>query len=280
VSGRIAKAMARDAEHLQRIEAVKGSVFVVTTGLLFFAISFLQLRRIREDEILIARQQESLLQGQRREVAARFAATLAHELNNLLQSLNGLLETWRDTGSADPASAELREGLRTAADRLGRLARRISSTAHEGLPDPREKADLAAEVRQVVALVRNHPDVRRCSVLPVRQDPVPVTFQRALFEEALMNLVINAAQAAGPGGRIEVNVIHDDPDAVVEVHDNGPGIPPEIGARVFDPCFSTKPGGSGLGLLAVTAFAHSHRGSARAGRSPLGGAQFTLRIPC
>lgn len=102
---------------------------------------------------------------------------------------------------------------------------------------------------------------------------------RTLLEEAVLNLLINAAQAGGPAGQMEVRLITEPAVAMLEIHDSGPGVPDDIAKDIFEPCFTTKPDGSGIGLLAVKAFAASCRADVSVGRSLLGGALFQLRIP-
>ena len=102
---------------------------------------------------------------------------------------------------------------------------------------------------------------------------------KELLEQAVLNLIVNAAQAAGSHGRIELAVRRTAHALLLEVHDNGPGIPPEKAEAIFDAGYTTKGNGTGLGLLSVQAFAAACRGRISVARSPLGGAAFQLAIP-
>ena len=106
-----------------------------------------------------------------------------------------------------------------------------------------------------------------------------LALNRTLFEGATLNLLINAAQAAGPTGQVEVRLTAEDNAALLAVADSGPGVPDDLVKDIFEPCFTTKPDGTGIGLLAVTAFAASCGADVSVGRSHLGGALFQLRIP-
>ena len=107
---------------------------------------------------------------------------------------------------------------------------------------------------------------------PVMADPVRLT-------QALLNLVINAIQAVERKGRVEVNAALADRVVCVAVSDNGPGIPPEKLASIFDPYFTTKAEGSGLGLWIAQQIVTAHGGSLQAQNGPAGGAVLTMRLP-
>ena len=96
----------------------------------------------------------------------------------------------------------------------------------------------------------------------------------------ILNLVKNAAEAAGLGGRVEVGV---EPapggGAAVTVDDTGPGLSAEARARLFEPFFTTRETGTGLGLAVSQGIVRAHGGELAAGGSPAGGARFTVRLP-
>jgi signal transduction histidine kinase len=95
----------------------------------------------------------------------------------------------------------------------------------------------------------------------------------------LLNIIINAADAVGGSGRIMVK-LSDNPERIrLEVHDNGPGIPEQVRDRVLEPFYTTKPYGSGLGLLSVRHCAEVHRGAFGIESSPLGGTCVFMDFP-
>jgi signal transduction histidine kinase len=95
----------------------------------------------------------------------------------------------------------------------------------------------------------------------------------------VLNLVKNAAEAAGAAGRIEVRVDSAPGDARVTVRDSGPGFSREARAKLFEPFFTTKDTGTGLGLAVSQGIVHAHGGEIDAESLPGGGAQFTVRLP-
>jgi signal transduction histidine kinase len=138
---------------------------------------------------------------------------------------------------------------------------------------------VAATIGQIVELARRHPDVRFCALRMGDTAPGVLPLHKELFEQAVLNLIVNAAQAAGSRGQIELAVVRTAQALVLEVHDNGPGISDEKADAIFEAGFTTKSAGSGLGLLSVQAFAASCRGRISVARSPLGGAVFRLALP-
>jgi signal transduction histidine kinase len=102
---------------------------------------------------------------------------------------------------------------------------------------------------------------------------------RAKLRQAVFNLVKNAVEAAGFDGRVEVRVGETSGGPHIRVSDTGPGIPPELRRRLFEPLFTTKESGTGLGLAVSRAIARAHGGELAAEAPPGGGARFTLRLP-
>ena len=279
VSGYLATRAAGTPEHLHEIETVKGIAFIVVTGVLFFAISYLRLRRIRRQEQTIIVQEKTLLQAERRLLAAMSAATVAHDLNNLLMALLGLVDGLKRREKDDPFLLAMRKALDVSIDKLCHLAKRLTSVVNRAVPEKAEDVDMKATLHELVAVVRKHPDARFCRMSLSGVAPLTLVLNRTLFEEAVLNLLINAAQAAGMRGQVEVCLTTEQGAALLAIHDSGPGVADDIVKDIFEPCFTTKPEGSGIGLMAVMAFTASCGADVSVGRSPLGGALFQLRIP-
>jgi two-component system sensor histidine kinase HydH len=277
-SGQVAARVAKTPEELRRIETIKGAVFIIVTGVFFFVYSFVQWRRIQRQQETIRTQEASLLQSERKLVAAMSAATVAHDVNNLIMSLYGLVEALKAREGEDPFLRSMSEQIGLFIDKLSHLAKRLTTAVGRATQERNEEVDLQKTIRELAEVIRKHPDVRTCAV-NAELASARLILHRTLFEEAVVNLVINAAQATGPGGRIDINLSTEPGAVILAVHDNGPGVPEELAKDIFEPCFTTKPEGTGIGLLAVRAFAASCGAALSVGRSPLGGAVFQLRIP-
>jgi len=99
------------------------------------------------------------------------------------------------------------------------------------------------------------------------------------LRQALVNLILNAVQAASPGGEVWVLVRREGASVAIDVEDTGPGVAESVRGRLFEPLITTKDHGSGLGLALVKRVAERHGGSVGHEPRPGGGARFTFRIP-
>ncbi len=100
-----------------------------------------------------------------------------------------------------------------------------------------------------------------------------------LFKQALLNLFINARQAMPDGGELILTTRRDGPWIVLDVTDTGVGMSDEVRSRIFDAFYSTRPGGSGLGLPTTRKIIEAHGGSIHVESEPGKGSQFTIRLP-
>jgi signal transduction histidine kinase len=225
-----------------------------------------------------------LAAAEKRDLLARLLGRLAHEVRNPLSSLDihfQLLE--EDLVSLAP---QLREQLGARLEIIhGELARlegiverflRLAGPAGVDL-EPVEVGKILSHVCELLrpeAAARGIEIVSRVEgALPrVMADPVRLT-------QALLNLMINAIQAVERKGRVEVSGAVADGQVCVAVSDNGPGIPADKLASIFDPYFTTKSEGSGLGLWIAQQIVTAHGGALQAQNGASGGAVLTMRLP-
>ena len=160
-------------------------------------------------------------------------------------------------------------------DRLKRIVDEFSQFAR--LPRPTLAVlDLKATVEPVMALYAPHHglayEVQLASDVRVKAD-------RDQLTQVLVNLVKNAEETMTEGGRITVRVMAEDGVGVLEVEDEGRGIPPELKSRLFEPYVTTKPQGTGLGLAIAFRIAQEHGGQLTARDAPKRGTIFRLTLP-
>jgi signal transduction histidine kinase len=218
--------------------------------------------------------QEKLVQSEKLAGIGRLAAGVAHEINNPLGVILGYTRLMKKRN--DPAIAD---DLRIIEDETMRCREIV-----EGLLDlsrplaaPPQPVDLRELADGVLARLG---EARLLDGVKVTVEGSAVAQGHApKLRQVLLNLIKNAAEAAGAGGRVDVRLADTPDSAEVSVADSGPGIGAEAQARLFEPFFTTKDRGTGLGLAVSQAIANAHRGSIDVDVPPLGGARFTLRLP-
>lgn len=264
------------------------------------------------DRLLDAR--NALVRAEKLASVGRLAAGIAHEVGNPLSAIGNYAEVLRRRG-ADP---ELIAALERETQRIDRIVRSLLDFARPRGED-RERIDAGALARGAVNLLAQQGTLRPVAVSVAVDDQTPaIQGNRGALEQVLVNLLLNAVDAAGEGGRISVAVSptvlgpaeaqrrsQDEittagdgrerrrpsrhlpgrpdgtPAAVIVVADSGSGVPDDIRSRIFDPFFTTKdPGkGTGLGLAIVQRIVEDHGGRVDVTRAREGGAAFTVTLP-
>lgn len=217
------------------------------------------------------------------------AAGLAHEIKNPLAGIQGAVDILiRRREKTDPEREAL-EGMRHEVTRIDGTVRALLDRARPRLVSVKAMS-LSDVVRRAVNLSRGqlgHSMSRGGRVTISYEppdDPIVVNIDAAQIEDAVLNLIINAIDATEGVGEVKVRVSTDQEtadreDAVIEVSDNGRGISEEDRARIFNPFFTTRSEGTGLGLPAVRRIARAHGGTVGV-ESKLGqGSTFTIRLP-
>jgi signal transduction histidine kinase len=213
--------------------------------------------------------------------AGRMAAGIAHQLKNPLAIINNAaFNLQRSSLARDPAAARQLEIIREEVDRADGIITRIMGYAElsEGRVEP---VDPRALVQSALAQVFPAGLAAGVKIETDLAKDTPTLFvQRRHLEEALVNLLQNARDAVGERGTVRVSLRRLGEDWVqLAIEDDGPGIPPELRVRVFEPYFTTKPRGSGMGLAIVQHVCELYGGRVRI-ESPLGkGTRFVLEFP-
>ncbi len=244
---------------------------ILAGAVLFRGISGLQARyleKTREAET------ERLEKERFREISA-FTSGVAHEIKNPLNSLALLFELLQKRAPAD-LGEDLRLG-KAEIQNIGRLVDRFSDATRPLHLENREFAVSEALGLAGEAVAREYPSASsRLRILP--GDPVTARGDRELLAQAVLNLAKNALEAS-PESRVEIEARRRKKGLAIEVRDTGPGIPAEDLPRVFEPFFSTKKKGMGIGLYLAQRIVQAHGGSIEAERPEDGGTRFLIHIP-
>ncbi|MFZ5443195.1 MAG: sensor histidine kinase [Myxococcota bacterium] len=248
----------------------------------------LRTRTVEDDPTLLAgfvedrtreRQlEEALRQSEKLELLGRLAGGVVHDINNLLAVLSGALDALAH-GTEDERRTALADGT-AAIGRAVEITRQLLTFSRKR-PVERTALDLNVLVGETAQVVRRllGKDVE----LVLATSPVPALLlgERALLEQVLMNLLINARDAMPAGGRITVRTAVDDAHTRLEVEDTGTGIPPEVLPRILEPFFTTKPEGqgTGIGLATVDRVVAQHHGTLHVDTAVGRGTTFRLTFP-
>jgi PAS domain S-box-containing protein len=232
-----------------------------------------------------------LVQADRLAALGTMAAGIAHEINNplayVMLNLEWIARKLPDVAH-DPAAlgalTEILEEARQGTERVSAIVRELRSfSAADG--DSRHDVDLAAVVESAIEIVSH--EIRRHARVSTDLEPAPpVWASKARLEQVVINLLLNAAQSTTEAGakpsEIRVSVRPEgDAHVVLEVSDDGAGIPQEVQPRIFDPFYSTKPAavGAGLGLSICHGIVASLGGTITAYSQPGEGATFRVVLP-
>jgi len=206
-----------------------------------------------------------------------FAAALAHEVRNPLTAIQLDLQEVEEQLPPGEARA-LQERALKELRHLDRTVEGALRTARSGRVRL-EPLDVRAPVDAALHAARPALDARGARIGWERpEQPVTVRGDGDALERLLLNLLLNAADAIDAGGTVEVSVAAGEGAVAIRVRDDGRGIPPEQVARVFEPFFSTRPGGTGVGLAVARRIAAAHGGELRLESTPGAGTTVELAL--
>jgi two-component system nitrogen regulation sensor histidine kinase NtrY len=221
-----------------------------------------------------------------------FARKLAHEIKNPLTPIQLVIqELHRSYSGADTGFAKRLADARSIIEEEVATLRRLTTefSAFARLPEvtltPADLNDFLRDASRTFEAVIADPNATQPPPevqLELSARPLPVRIDAMMLKRCLDNLLRNAAQAfAGHAGPrvVLIRSLRVGKHAVLQVHDNGPGVPIKDRARVFDPYFTTKADGTGLGLPIVMKVVLEHAGEIQCGESELGGALFSVQLP-
>jgi signal transduction histidine kinase/CheY-like chemotaxis protein len=227
-----------------------------------------------------------LLQAEKMAALGQTISGVAHELNNPLATIL----SWAERLSQKPTNDDaVRRGLETIlneSERAARIVRNLLTFARKR-QTTRAMVDINHVVRETLALRAYDQRVSNISVLDALAAGLPLVFADGYqVQQVLLNLIINAEQAmlsAHGRGVLVVRSWHDaDRETVIlEINDDGPGVPEEVQPKIFDPFFTTKEvgQGTGLGLTVAYAIVQEHGGRIRLESRPQRGASFFVELP-
>lgn len=235
--------------------------------------------RLDKVENTLSLTQQQLFETEKLSAVGLLAASVAHDIRNHLTPLTIEISL---ADQDDPARrAESLDAMRRQVDSLALLTHRLLALARPATVQ-REPTDLAALTARLVRLVRAQANLENVEIVTLCSPRLPlIPADSVQMDQVLVNLVLNAIQAmrATQGGTLTLAMDGYKEGARVRVSDTGPGVPPAHRRRLFDPFFTTRPDGAGLGLFSCRRIVQAHGGTIGVRNRPGGGTQFTLWLP-
>jgi signal transduction histidine kinase len=237
---------------------------------------------IMDDVTEATKLRERLLQNEKLAVVGQLAAQVTHEIRNPLNALGlniSMLQEDLDK-KITPANRQMLEAIEKEIARLNKVAEHYLQFVRPGQRHPVE-VPLSNIVEEVLFFLKEEFVNKKVSVVEKIEDEIlPVFVDIDQVKQAIVNLLKNATEALSPqGGVLGVTIRRDLNSAVLEIEDNGPGIPAELKNKLFQTFFTTKAKGTGLGLALTQKLILDQRGDIRCQNKLSGGTIFTIRFP-
>lgn len=226
--------------------------------------------------------QRQLIKSEKLAVIGQLAASVAHEINNPIAVMQGNLDLMRET--LGPAAVPVQTEMRLLDEQIERMRLIVQQLLQHARPEEYagyvEPLDVNDTVRACLVLVNHRLVQTQIAVVQQLEALHRVACNRQELQQVVINLLINAIGAMPQGGTLTL-ATRDTPEGTcIEVHDTGPGLSTEVQQRLFQPFFTTRRDGNGLGLSISLGLVERYGGDIRAANHTEGpGAVFTVRLP-
>lgn len=226
-------------------------------------------------EIYAARKELEETKTQKLMAIGELTARIAHDLRNPLSVIKNVIYLMQLRNS------NIDEQNKKDFDRLTRAISRMTHQIDEVLnyvtPKP---LDLQKNsIQQILHFVFERITIPSCMIIALPQKDIEIMCDREKLEIVFINLITNAIQAMNNQGKISIRIIDEDTSVLIEVEDDGPGIPNDILPKIFDPLFTTRQIGTGLGLVSCKSIIEKHGGTINVKTKVGVGTTFSIRLP-
>ncbi|PIV71532.1 MAG: two-component sensor histidine kinase [Rhodocyclales bacterium CG17_big_fil_post_rev_8_21_14_2_50_68_7] len=217
------------------------------------------------------------VESEKRAVLGEFAASVAHEVRNPLATIKTCVQAL-GSREEDPARREMMQLVTEEIERINAVIEGLLGFAR---PHDPERTEVSARelLRRLAALVGPMAEEAHVALSVLGEPELRLWVDAGQTQQILMNLVLNALQATPEGGTITLRAWREAGFACLTVSDTGHGMSDEVAHKVMEPFFTTKPGGTGLGLAVSRQLAEMNGGSIEIASLPASGTTVTLRLP-
>jgi signal transduction histidine kinase len=216
----------------------------------------------------------------------RFYAAFVHDLkaplNAMVMTLELLKLSVQETGDDGPGRDKQLRYVGVLNEEIRRFDRQLRSLLSHATPPTQQRCDLdlGALLRELEALLAPQAKHQRVTLSTrVPEQPLTLVAQADRLKQAMLNVLINALEAMPSGGTLTIELEQHNGNARVTVRDDGPGIPPELLGAIYDMHFTTKSGGTGVGLYVARSVVESHGGTIEVQSAPGRGTIFAISLP-
>ncbi|HEX6765970.1 MAG TPA: ATP-binding protein, partial [Polyangiaceae bacterium] len=229
--------------------------------------------------------QDHLVRSERLASVGRLAAGLAHEIGNPIAAVMGLEDLLLEGGLTSEEQRDFVVRMKKETERVHRILKDLLAFSRPGAEAERDvlgSGSVEAAVHDTVALLMPHPALKDVALeLDLHPELSDVALSRERLTQVVLNLVLNAADAVGAGGRVRIVAVRSEGGVRLSVEDNGPGIDPKVVGRLFEPFVTTKEvgKGTGLGLAVCRGLVESVGGSIALDQNITQGARFVVELP-
>ncbi len=258
------------------------AVILVPVTLIIVAVSWNKILarevKLKTDELLDS--QERLVRSERFAAVGEAAAYVSHEIKNPLMVIGGLARQVQKKLEGNPPLKEKLEIIQKEVQRLENFLGEIRDFTRPAAPLKKE-INLNDIIQEVEALLEGEAK-KQGITLTEHLDPALPCLQADpnQMKQVLLNLVKNAFEAMDSGGRVTLSTGCEDNHIWFAVQDTGVGMPPEVQEKIFNPFFTTKEKGTGLGLAVIHKIISDHQGTVSVQSSPEHGTTITVKLPC
>lgn len=269
--------LALDAAQAKDIRNTSILLFILLLLVLTSLLALFWARRYQRSSRQL---QEEIRRKEKLAAIGDLAAGLAHEIRNPLSSIKGFAKYFAGRSPQGSEELELAKVMAKEVDRLNRVISELLALVRP--VDLRlQQVDINEVIEHSLHLIRQDAESKNVIVHYCRNNALPlVEIDPDRLTQALLNLYLNALQAIDAGGSLDVSVgLVGQERLAITVTDSGRGINPDDLAKIFNPYFTTKATGTGLGLTIVQKVVEEHRGSITVASHAPSGARFVLTIP-
>jgi signal transduction histidine kinase len=277
VAGRIARPLLDLTAWVRRFQAAAGSINPTVSGAQEVRELGVAFGQLSED---LTRSRQQVIHAAKLAVVGEMAAIMAHEVRTPLGILQTTAQMLQWETALSPDGLEMTQMIVEESARLNRLIATLLDCARPRPPNM-QPHDVHKIITRVIDLLNTQAQKKAIQIAwSIPAQAVIIDCDEELLIQVFLNLILNAIQIIPAGGKIQLRTDNADKTLLmITVDDNGPGIPLDNCARLFDPFFTTREGGIGLGLTVTQQIITLHAGRLTAGPSDLGGARFTLYLP-